>query len=196
MMEKDKRAFREMARVARAKKASYDDGVAFERARIAAVMHCAPADGDDLVEAVRLLVAERDAAVAQREALVTAVQNVAAKLDAIRDREICEAERDVHLGTHAVVSGSQHYAAACAAIECADVVRGALTATPVAMVRADVVRELVKREREAVDAYGSCGPGDGLSITDDEAVAQHNASAAIDTARTALDAALAAAGGV
>ena len=43
-------------------------------ARIAAAMNCAPADGDDLVEAVHLLVAERDAAVAQRDALAAAVR--------------------------------------------------------------------------------------------------------------------------
>ena len=58
------------AGVRRGDRARAGDAVSAETMdRIAAVMGCAPADDDDLVEAVRLLVAERDAARAEADAL-------------------------------------------------------------------------------------------------------------------------------
>ena len=50
--------------------------------RIAAVMGCAPADDDDLVEAVRLLVAERDGARAELEATERARREAEEERDA------------------------------------------------------------------------------------------------------------------
>lgn len=50
--------------------------------RIAEAMGCVPADDDDLVEAVRLLVSERDAAVTAERARCAAVcREVAAEYD-------------------------------------------------------------------------------------------------------------------
>lgn len=51
--------------------------------RIAAAMGCAPADDDDLVEAVRLLVAERDGARAELEATERARQAAEEERDAV-----------------------------------------------------------------------------------------------------------------
>lgn len=52
--------------------------------RIAAVMNCAPADGDDLVEAVRLLVAERDEARADRDYWREQATGMAPSVDGMR----------------------------------------------------------------------------------------------------------------
>lgn len=56
--------------------------VAEERARIATVMGCEPMDGDDLVEAVRLLVAERDAAEAECARLRADLDEATPRLEA------------------------------------------------------------------------------------------------------------------
>ncbi len=69
---------------------------------------------------ITTLTAERDAALSRATAAEARGDEVLASMERIRDRELCEADRDVQLGTHAVPSGSHHYAAACAAIECID----------------------------------------------------------------------------
>lgn len=107
--------------------------------RIAAAMGCTSEDDDDLVEAVRLLVAERDDAIAARDALAGAVRE---------EREArfrCDAATDDAFGSGDDTDGGDAEDAANDAAEALIVAEARTTAlligTPIAMVRADVVRD-------------------------------------------------------
>ena len=57
------------------------------------------------------------------ERIAALVDRAVAACNAVRDRELVDAEQDVGVGGIEDASQSQHYAAACAAIECADAIR-------------------------------------------------------------------------
>lgn len=143
---------------------------------------------------VRLLVAERDAAVAQRDALAGAVREERRAEEAhnaaavpVDPRDLFSAMMDMMRAVEpspAVASLREAGAASLAARAATDAL---LTATPVAMVRASVVREYLA----TADAYDDAG----LRALEDDEVINDRAGDAVP-ARAALDAALAAAGGV
>lgn len=89
-------------------------------ARVAVGRWASRDDGETVPLAVREVVGPGEATGAERVAAERG--RLTAACDSVRDRELCEADRDVHMGVVARPPQSRHYAAACAAIECADAI--------------------------------------------------------------------------
>ena len=131
--------------------------------RIAAAMGCAPADDDDLVEAVRLLVAERDGARAELEATE-------------RARQAAEEERDTVLGLVA-----DDAVEAARARDDRDAARLHAVATlRVALADAELILE--QRERQLTEAVEAVA-AERTRREAAEASATRSANAAVDAVR-------------
>lgn len=131
--------------------------------RIAAAMGCAPADDDDLVEAVRLLVAERDGARAELEATE-------------RARQAAEEERDTVLELVA-----DDAVEAARARDDRDAARLAALATlRVALADAELILE--QRERQLTEAVEAVA-AERTRREAAEASATRSANAAVDAVR-------------
>ena len=131
--------------------------------RIAAAMGCAPADDDDLVEAVRLLVAERDGARAELEATE-------------RARQAAEEERDTVLelvADDAVEAARQRDDRDAARL-------AALATVRVALADAELILE--ERERQLTAALTAVAE-ERTRREAAEASATRSADAAVDAAR-------------
>lgn len=144
------------------------------------------------------LTADRDAAVAARDALAGAVREFGDAADALMlaDAAYRGSNGDDHMAkVDARLAAGQRMGAVRVRLD------AALAGTPVAMVRADVVRDLLDRERRANSALGAAQSARESLLLENgerEEAAMAAESAAADefmAARAALDATLAAAGG-